>query len=337
MPPIPLPASLQWTEEGSPKSRMAAVRPVLPTDLAALVGSGRVYPNEAVTFDRTGTDSSHQPLEAAFEQWLSFATGKHTWISVRGATLRGLVSARRRGSRAAWEIDCLIDAAEEDSAVLMSLLDRLAADAGDEGAEKVFLRVSAESEVIATATRCGFVPYTTELVFERPKSPDLNDFAQNTHLLALSLGLRRWARSDAYDTYRLFNRWTPEPLRRVEAATFGEWQAAREKIGHRSRQWALDREGSLAGWLRASAAGDIGRFELMADPSHPELTDALLEAALMRLREQPHLCCRTHAFATDLHQRLEDRGFAAAHEYALLAKPIARKVGVPQLVPVVPA
>lgn len=312
---------------------MAAVRPVLPTDLAALVGSGRVYPNEAVTLDRTGPESSPRPLEAAFEQWLSFATGKHTWISVRGVTLRGLVSARRRGAKSAWEIDCLIDGADDDAAVLMSLLDRLAADAGDAGAEKVFLRVQTDSEVIGIASRCGFVPYTTELVFERPGAPDI---AQSVGPPAPD-GLRRWTRSDAYDTYRLYNRWTPEPLRRVEAATFDEWRAAREKIGARSRQWALDLESGLAGWLRASAAGDVGRFELMADPSNPELIDVLLDAALTRLQAQPHLCCRTQQFATGLHQRLEDRGFLVAREYALLAKPIAQKVGVPQLVPVVPA
>ena len=97
---------------------MTSVRTVRPTDLVALAAyDGRVYPNESVTRDRIGTATSPHPLETALEQWFSFATGRHTWISVKGATLRGLVSARRRGSKAAWEVDCLIDAAEEDGLV----------------------------------------------------------------------------------------------------------------------------------------------------------------------------------------------------------------------------
>ena len=70
---------------------MARVRTVRPTDLVALAGyDGRVRPNEAVTRDRIGTQASPHPLETALEQWFSFATGRHTWISVKGARLRGL-------------------------------------------------------------------------------------------------------------------------------------------------------------------------------------------------------------------------------------------------------
>ena len=79
---------------------MTTARTVRPTDLVALVAyNGRVFPNEAHTLDRIGKEASPHPLETALEQWFSFATGRHTWISVKGATLRGLVSARRRGSR----------------------------------------------------------------------------------------------------------------------------------------------------------------------------------------------------------------------------------------------
>ena len=74
-------------------------RTVLPTDLVALVSyDGHVYANQAMTLERIGTPDSPHPLETAFEQWFSFATGRHTWISVKGPTLRGLISARKRGS-----------------------------------------------------------------------------------------------------------------------------------------------------------------------------------------------------------------------------------------------
>ena len=76
---------------------MSSPRRPLPTDLVALVSfDGTVHPNEAKPLDRLGLDERARPLESTIEQWFSFATGKHTWVSVRGATIRGLISARRR-------------------------------------------------------------------------------------------------------------------------------------------------------------------------------------------------------------------------------------------------
>ena len=201
---------------------MAGVRTVRPTDLVALVAyDGKVYPNEAITLDRLGTEpSSPHPIETALEQWFSFATGRHTWISVRGATLRGLASARKRGSKAAWEMDCLIDAADDDPGVLLSLLDQVTRDAGRAKAEKVFLRVSANSDVVSVACRAGF----TTVVVERLLW--IEDPERAGRRAADVPGLRRWVRTDTYPAFRLYTRWAPEQVRRLEAPTFREWQAA---------------------------------------------------------------------------------------------------------------
>ena len=134
---------------------MTVARAVRPTDLVALVSfDGRVYPNEAKTRERIGkTDTAPHPLERALEQWFSFATGCRTWISIKGATLRGLVSARRRGSAGAWELDCLINAAEDDDAVCLGLLDEALKDATRARVEKVFLRLALESAILPLARR----------------------------------------------------------------------------------------------------------------------------------------------------------------------------------------
>ncbi len=69
---------------------MSSARRPLPTDLVALVSfDGRVHPNEAKPLESLGLDERAHMLETALEQWFSFATGKHTWVSVRGATIRG--------------------------------------------------------------------------------------------------------------------------------------------------------------------------------------------------------------------------------------------------------
>ena len=315
---------------------MTSVRTVRPTDLVALVAyDGRVYPNEAVTRDRIGKEMSPHPLETALEQWFSFATGRHTWISVKGATLRGLASARRRGSKAAWELDCLIDAAEDDPGVLMSLLDQVAADAGRAGAEKVFLRVDSASHMAQAACRCGFSAYLTERLLTADGGPRSEPNAERA---AASRALRRWGRADAYPTFRLYNRWTPEPVRRLEAVTFREWLAARERVSppRGTRQWVLEREGQISGWLRTAAVGELGRFDLLADPAAPELLDHLIDAALARLRAQSTLLTLAPEFAVGLRERLERRGFAQRGEFVVLVRRTTRPVPMSELAPATP-
>jgi len=312
---------------------MTSARTVLPTDLVALVAyDGRVYPNEAVTRDRIGSAGSQHPLGAALEQWFSFATGRHTWISVKGATLRGLASARRRGSKAAWEVDCLIHAAEDDPGILMSLLDRVAEDAGRAGAEKVFVRLPADSTAVDEAVRCGFSVYQGErLLARRGRRPTVDGLASRE-------GLRRWGRADAYPVFQLYNRWTPEPARRVEAPTFREWLAARERISppRASRQWVVEREGRLAGWLRTGIDDEIGRFDVIADPMRPELLDLLIDAALARLRDQATVYTLVPDFALGLAERLARLGFEEEGEFIALARRTAKPVRVAQLAPAAP-
>lgn len=308
---------------------MTNVHTVRPTDLAALVGyDGEVYPNESVTRDRVGTETAPHPLQASFEQWFSFATGRHTWISVKGATLRGLVSARRRGAKSAWELDCLVDAAPDDQGVVLSLLDQVAADAGREGAEKIFLRVPAGSGLLRAGRSAGFVPYLSERLLVASERRGEGDGQAK-------LGLRRWTRADAYATFQLYNRWTPEPVRRIEAATFREWSASRERIARRgAHQTVVEDGGRIAGWLRTAASGEVGRFDLMADSLVPELLDGLIDAALARLREQSRLVALVPEFATGLRERLERAGFASEGEYAVLARRIAKPAAAPELAPV---
>lgn len=309
---------------------MARVRTVRPTDLVALVAyDGRVFPNEAVTRDRVGTEAAPHPLEAALEQWFSFATGRHTWISIKGATLRGMISARRRGSNTAWEIDCLIDAADDDAGVLMSLLDQVASDAGRAGAEKIFLRVPIGSDVIGTARSTGFAPYLTERLFaagperERTTSPPAIG----------GVTFRRWAKADAEPTFRLYNHWAPETVRRAEAVTFREWLAARERISptRGMYQRVIEHDGRVVGWLRAAATGEAGRFDLMADPEPPELVVALIDAAIARLHEPAALYTLVPEFATALRERLIGRGFVEQGEFALLARRTVRTAPAPEL------
>jgi hypothetical protein len=301
-------------------------RTVLPTDLVALVSyDGRVYANEAMTLDRIGTQDSPHPLETAFEQWFSFATGRHTWISVKGPTLRGLVSARKRGSKLAWEIDCLIDAEPDDDTVLLSLLDQVTEAAGRSGALRIFVRVPAGSRLEADITRCGFGAYTRETVFWAFNSSIAQEQRRSVE------GLERRTKADAYRLFQLYNDLTPEAVRRFEAMTFTEWTAAQEHLGRMS-QWVIGEGGRLSGWLRVAGDGDIGRFDLLGTN---EALDDLIAGALQKVSNRERAYMLVPEYQQGVAQRLADIGFQEGESYAVLSRRTVRPVKAAQKAPAV--
>jgi len=315
---------------------MTVARTVRPTDLVALVSfDGRIYPNEAKTRDRLGREeSSPSPLESALEQWFSFATGRQTWISVRGSTLRGLISARRRSSNAAWEVVCLINAAEEDS-ICMSLLDRVSEEAGRGGAEKIFLRLATDSGVVPIARRAGFVPCVAENLYahQGPVSAERLDRKARRSRAGSTVPLRRRSRADAYALFQLYNVAVPESVRRVEAATFAEWLAAQERhwLTRRSTQLVLERDGYLGAWIRAAADGDIGRFDLLVHPRELDLLEPLLMTALARLSGQGILLTLVPEYEEPLARLLQSLGFERQDQYVVMAKRTTALVKAPRL------
>lgn len=300
-------------------------RTVLPTDLVALVSyDGRVYANQAMTRDRIGTQDSPHPLETALEQWFSFATGRHTCVSVKGATLRGLVSARKRGNKQAWEIDCLIDAAEDDAGVLMSLLDQITAAAGRSGAMKLFVRLPRGSATELAASRCGFLPYLHEQVYRRR--------VEKGWAYRLPDGLRRRGKADPYPIFQLWTATAPPDVRRIEGMTFGEWTAVQESLG-RLAQYVIEEGGRIRGWLRVAADGDLARFDLQAEPA---AIDDLVDAALAKIANREWIYALAAEYQAALAARLEALGFEPADEYTVLSRrtvrPVKERANVPAVV-----
>jgi hypothetical protein len=295
-------------------------RTVLPTDLVALVSyDGRVYANEAMTLDRIGTQDSPHPLETAFEQWFSFATGRHTWISVKGPTLRGLISARKRSSKLVWEIDCLINAADDDNGVLMSLIDQTTAAAGKSGALKIFARLPSQSDTADTVSRCGFSPYLRQMVYRRPTD-------ESQHFQP-SASLRRRSKADSYPIFQLYNAVVPHDIRRVEAMTFAEWSGAQESLG-RTSQFVLEAGGRVRGVLRVAGDGDIGRFEVLGE--HDALDD-LIEGGLAKVANRKLAYTVVCEYQENVMSRLEQAGFQAEEEYTVLARRTVRLVKAPKM------
>lgn len=306
---------------------MRKARPVLPTDLLALVSyNGRVYPNEAKARERLGAaDANPKPIETAFEQWFSFATGRNAWISARRGRLQGLVSARRRGSRQAWEIDCLIDTTLGLD-TLPGLLDCATGEAGRSGAEKLFLRLSTTSDFLPVVRSAGFQPYCVETLYVL-ESPLSGEFP--------ALALREFSRQDLYPAFRLYSTVHPESRRRSEAATFGEWQACLERHWLKGGvQLVHESRGLISAWIGAARLPQGLLVDLLAEEVGAERVAGLvLSAAKATAGRLPFfaLAPRGGGVAASL----EALGFRGRSEFTSLVYRTTRVARLPHLVPAI--
>ena len=294
---------------------MTSARHPLPTDIVALVSfDGRVYPNEAKPWDRMGLDARARPLETALEQWFSFATGKHTWVRVRGATIHGLISARRRAKRSAWEVEVLIDA-DEDSGGVSSLFSRMVAGISKLGAERIFLRLDAGSHLVRAAREAGFFTYVEQTLYRREGSAPPQ---------ASSVPWRARVKGDLFGVFQLYSHVVPANVRAIEGATLREWQAALEPWGGRHSDLILEEDGVITGWSRF-LPGHVGRFTLLAQ-SHSFTLDDLLLAAISRVGQSGCLLTLVPRHDPALAASAERLGFSPAEDYVVLAKRLVKPV-----------
>lgn len=307
---------------------MSTTRSVRPTDLVALVSlDGRVYPNEACTWDRLGRPRERpRILDSALVPWFSFATGRHTWISVQGQAIRGLVSARRRGNRTAWEIDCLI-AATDDERLVGNLFQQVCAEAAAAGVLRIFLRLDRRSELGAVARRAGFVPYAEEALL------CCNEPVPETPLPA-ELSVAPYKTVDAFALYRLYNAAVPEPVRRIEAPTFQQWQAIAERrtIGRTSQNLVVRRAGDPIAHIRSSRERCLAKIDLLVHPSVSAELPALISLACTTAGSQRPLFCLVPTYAETVTTNLERLCFGLEGEYVLLVKRTA--LPLPALEPI---
>jgi len=293
---------------------MSSARRPLPTDIVALVSfDGQVYPNEAKPLERLGLEDRTRPLENALEQWFSFATGKHTWVSVRGATIRGLISARPRAKRSAWEVEVLINASDDES-IALSLFSRMTAGVIKQGAERVFLRLAEDSVIREAARSAGFFRYATETLYRRE--------AKNWRPANADVPVRSKSRNDTYGMYQLYNRVAPANVRSIEGTTLREWQASQEKWGGRCTDLLLEESGVITAWVR-TMPGQIGRISVIAERGP---CDQLLGVGLDLLQDRD-VFCLVPDYNPEMASALERYSFEPVCTYMSCAKRLTKPVG----------
>lgn len=307
---------------------VADARALLPMDLLALVARGGAssYENQAWPRERLGTQEPQPTLSVLRDQLLALGRQRSAWVTIKRQRLQALVGARHRGARQAWEIDYLIDCCG-DEPVLAGLLTQAVQAAGEAGAEKLFLRLEAESPLRQAAQEAGFVQYQEETLY-----------AFTGSLTATPVECRAVTPADSYPLFRLYTANTPEPVRRHEAVTYGEWQAGMERRWLRGGiELVQEHNGALVALVRGARLTQGALLDLVLAPEQDDEAVGLLARAVRTIDAEASgpMLALVPSFNEGVARRLEDAGFQVAGEYVSLVHRTTRPLSLPRVVPAV--
>ena len=283
------------------------------------------FPNLAATSDSPlRPQSFHAFLTESFQRRVMPSAGSRATVCVESGRIRAVAGLRSRSGPRSWEVSRLYAAPGSDAAVTR-LLEQASAASARGGAERVFLRVAADSDIIPTARRAGFFPCFHETLYlGKPPASESGKglFDPDSHFV------ERRAEHD-HALFRIYNETTPMKVRQLAGMTMGQWKDSRERAAGRSRERSLELEGAVRGWLRTSAKFGAGRIELMLHPDYIALTPDILDYALASLANAKSVAVLAPDYVPLLGGALEERGFRPEREFAVMVKSVARMAGQP--------
>jgi hypothetical protein len=252
-----------------------------------------------------------------------------------GNHLGGLASARAGAGFRVWELDYLyLPINPQDSqvngrhdpleSVTLELLEQLVQGASQRCAERIFLRIPADSPVTRLAQRAGFFPSFEDILWEGQGSLSGSRASPVSHC-------RDRLPQDDYSLFQLFSAATPSPVRIALGLTFDQWKEARELLHQGCRERVTENNGRITGWLSLLAHWRITEGEIMVHPDHPGLLPALLELALAQGGIHRWLVPDYQEMVGDW---LRYRGFRQAARYVILVKTVTARVLIPGMAPV---
>ena len=245
------------------------------------------------------------------------------WVWRTGSRVMGIASVRPRAGRQSWEVPALYIGSTARLAV-SELLERAATSAAGEGAERVFLRLREDDEVISDARVGGFFPCMSETLYRGRSS---GTSYGNGPLF--DARMRPMEPSDDHGLFRLYNAATPAPVRSLVAMTFDQWQASREQGPGRHDQRVLVREDNVRGWLgttlgsRVGGSG-VGALSALVHPDDNLVLPEIVNLGLRTLSSANTIWCLVPEYQASLGHILEERGFEQVEHFITLVKTSAK-------------
>lgn len=196
-----------------------------------------------------------------------------------GMDLSSLASARVRGGVRAWEVDRLH---LQDFEQALDLLEQVVVAAGARGAEKVFLRVSCDSEIVDMARRAGFFAYYEEshLTAHEWVVGAKHDTVDQAGTAAGTTGryvAEDRTMSDSPGLFQLYCAATPQQVREGIGLTFDQWSDFQEQLQSRRTETVLKLDGKIVGWRMREPFGGAATGQVVSHPNHPDVMPRLIE------------------------------------------------------------
>ena len=304
------------------------IRTLRATDLFRVLLDGKgVGVDWAQTREKLGEKSGSIPgLSTVARSLMLNRKGERYSVSTQGMRLRALASGMARSGPRAWEVQRLSLSTEtlEDG---VELLERLSVMAGQQGAERVFLRLATSSPVVNVARQAGFLPFSREALYGL--NTPLSSMPTSTTFIRPSMSF------DEYGVFRLYCACTPTKVKSAYGLTFDEWRDARESPGVNERQGMYESQGSPRGWVRVTFHKRVAsHMEVMLHPDEKsEVWEGLVTWGLQQGSAGLPFIAPVNEYQQPLASILEDRGFAFIQEYHLMVKSIAVRVNQSALAP----
>ena len=183
------------------------------------------------------------------------------------------------------------------------LLEKLCMLVGDEGGEKVFLRLPNLSPVVKLARQAGFLFCTQETLYRREASPSSPSITAKF--------IRPSMTPDEYPIFRLYNECVPSEVKSEYALTFDQWSDAMEACGSGAQQGIYESKSCVRGWVRVGyGKRAANRLEIMVHPEEePAVWDDLLSWSLQQGRPMTPFLSLVPDYQSTLAWVLEKKGF----------------------------
>ncbi len=176
-----------------------------------------------------------------------------------GINLASLASARIRSGVRSWEVDRLH---LKDPGQALDLLEQVVYAAGCRGAERIFLRMPCDSEMVDSARRVGFFPYYEEL--------HLTGAGKLSGAKPGRFSVEGRTPGDQQGLFQLYCAATPQEVRQGTGMTVDQWQDSQEPAQTRREESVLKLDGKIVGWQMCEPFGKTNAGQVMGHPAHPD-------------------------------------------------------------------
>ena len=290
-----------------------ASAPIGPLSLAALaVSRCRISVNHARTINGIVMGQGGRPsLVALARSSVASRARAGAWAAPDQRRMEAVACAGRLHGRRSWQVTQLLAHGCADGAVTR-VLERVAAEVGRSGAERVFLRLPADCTLLNAVRRAGYFPAYYETLM-RAQPPVVAPSASAPE----AASPRDASRPDEYGVFRLYNSSVPPGVRRLAGVTFDQWQDSRERGPGRGRDYVLEGDRGPEGWLSVGRKGAAGWVQAMLAPAANDAAATLAAFGLERVAGARSVSSLVAEYQPDWGRALGEVGMAPVAEYVV--------------------